>query len=121
MRLSRITAAAVALACLIAPSAAQNVPGTNYSSTIAVTNTFQEVFVGANQSLNNCTIQNTGANQMRVYWVRPNVTPADTPTIAKSQTLDPGQPVRCGDAAITLVNRPWITGTSGDTYYAERY
>lgn len=119
MRFPFVKAALAAL--LIGGGAlAQAVNGTNFSSTIAVTSTFQAVFTSVNPSLNNCSIQNTGSNAMYVYFANQGQTIADA-TIAKSGKLAAGQSVLCGDSTSVLVNSVFITGTATDTYYAERW
>lgn len=97
---------------------------TNASSTVAVTNTFQSVFVGvgqaatattpqANQRRNACTIQNTGTNPMYVYFGAL----ADA-TIAKSIKLTAGNAATCNNNGITVQEQVSITGTATETFYA---
>ena len=95
---------------------AQNYHATVYSSSIAVTNTFQLVFSGANLNLVGCTIQNTGTHTEYVY---PDIV-ANAAT-ATSVQLAAGQSLNCGVGAWALQKTWSITGTSGDTYYAARW
>jgi len=90
----------------------KNLASQNYSSTIAVTNTFQSVLL-LNNSRYSCTIQNNGSNFMYVYFGAI----ADA-TIAKSVKLSVGQGVNCIVGGIVLKDQVSITGTSGEAYYA---
>ncbi len=89
----------------------------NQSSTIAVTNTFQQVFA-ASTSISGrvaCTIQNTGTNPMYVFF---GTTAAAT--IAKSVKLISGQAVTCDYNNTVLKLAVQITGTATEAYYASQ-
>jgi hypothetical protein len=97
---------------------------TNASGTIAVTNTFQEVFVAVNQAAtpgtpqanrrrNGCTVQNTGTNPMYVFWG-----PIANATLANSVKLTAGQAATCNNQGLTLQEQVSITGTATETFYA---
>ncbi len=83
------------------------------SSTIAVTNTFQQIYT-SNNNRTGCTIQNTGTNPMYVFFGA-----TGSATIATSVKLVAGQAVYCtsGDG-IALTNAVQITGTATETFYA---
>lgn len=115
MRFAKLFAALV-FAAIIGPAAAQNLKGNNYSGAIASTNTFQLVFSGAAQDNSGCAIQNTGTHTEYVY---PDI--VANATVGKALQLAPGQPLNCGPGDLTLSNQWSITGTAGDTYYAERW
>ena len=92
----------------------------NQSSTIAVTNTFQPVFVAstANTGRVACVIQNTGTNSMYVYFGATQTSVLAEATIAKSVKLIAGQACSCDSNDIVIKNAVWITGTATETYYA---
>lgn len=87
----------------------------NSSSSIAVTNTFQSVFAESTNTPGrlNCTVQNTGSNDMYVFFG-----PIASATIAKSVKLASGQSVTCSIFGIVLKDQVSVTGTMGDTFYA---
>ena len=90
----------------------------NESGTIAVTNTFQSVFV-ANPGRSSCLIQNNSAsNKMFVaFGVTP--TPATTPT---SLSLAAGASTTCENVGGSVIKSTvQITGTSGDQFYANQW
>lgn len=89
----------------------------NESSSIAVTNTFQQVFPAstATNGRTGCTIQNTGTNPMYVFF---GTTAAAT--IAKSVKIIVGQPVTCDNNNTVLKTAVQITGTATETYYASQ-
>lgn len=79
--------------------------------TIAVTNTFQQLFATAlASSRSGCTIQNLGTHTMFVFFG--TAAPADTTTsfqIAAQQTIG------CGaSGAGVLTDNVWLTGTAND-------
>jgi len=89
----------------------------NQSSTIAVTNTFQQIFA-ASASVSGrvaCTIQNTGTNAMYVFFGA-----TANATIAKSVKLTAGQAVTCDYNNTVLKLAVQITGTATETYYASQ-
>lgn len=88
----------------------------NASSTITVTNTFQVVFTPSTtqNKRQGCTIVNYGTNTMWVYFGQPT----DTPTKANSVQLVQNQPVSCATGNAVLNDQVWITGTSGDAFFA---
>jgi len=89
----------------------------NQSSTVAVTNTFQQVFPASTSVSGRtaCTIQNTGTNPMYVFFGAT----ADA-TIAKSVKIIAGQPVTCDSNNTVLKTAVQITGTATETYYASQ-
>jgi hypothetical protein len=101
--------------------------GDNQSSTIAVTNTFQQVFASSiasvsatsssgNTGRNSCTIQNNGSNAMYVFFGAT----ADA-TTAKSVKLAAGQAVTCDNNGSVIKTAVQITGTATDVYYAAQW
>ena len=92
----------------------------NQSSTIAVTNTFQQVFAASTQTQGRtaCTIQNTGTNSMYVYFGASMTSVLAEATIAKSVKLAAGQAASCNADDIVIKTPVWITGTATETYYA---
>lgn len=86
----------------------------NYSSTIAVTNTFQSVLTSSS-SRYGCTLQNNGTNSMYVYFGA-----IANATTAKSVKLAAGQSVNCNLGGIVLQDQVSITGTSGEAFYASQ-
>lgn len=89
----------------------------NQSSTIAVTNTFQQIFAAstATSGRSTCTIQNTGTNPMYVFF---GTTAAAT--IAKSVKLIAGQACSCDATGTVIKTAVQITGTATETYYASQ-
>lgn len=88
----------------------------NASSTIAVTDTFQTIFLApaGRQQRSGCTIVNYGTHTMWVYFGAAT----DTPAKAKSVQLAANQPVTCNNNGITLQDQVSITGTGSDAYFA---
>lgn len=106
-----------ALAALLMPACAlaQTLPVTssNLSSTIASTNTFQSI-QGQNNGRNGCTIQDNGTHTMYVFFG-----PIANATTSNSVTLNTGQSLTCeGTSRTVLRDQVSITGTAGDSYYA---
>lgn len=122
--------------CLLAPLALAQVgtqvttypapqSSVDASGTIAVTNTYQQVFtskIGASGSAarHNCAIQNNGSHVMLVFFG-----PIANATAAKSYVLNPGSTNTGGDliycsgpSGVTLQDQVSITGTSGDAFTA---
>jgi hypothetical protein len=100
------------------------VPSNNLSGTITTTNTFQSIQAQANNR-NGCAVQNgvnplTGNGDfMWVYFDKSNSSGCSAATKAASVLLAPGQPVNCAVASnIVLKDQVCITGTSGDTFFA---
>lgn len=112
----------LALALLLLPlSAHADQPfsafSTNLSSTVAVTNTFQNVQNLTNARLG-CVVQNNGVstNAMYVYFG-----PIASATKAAAVVLQNGQSVNCalpGGVNAVIRDQVSITGTSGDAYLA---
>ena len=92
-----------------------NVTSQNYSTTIAVTNTFQSIWATntSTRGRAGCTVQNTGTNPQYVYFGA-----IATATISKSAKIIAGQSLNCNVGGITLQDQVSITGTSGETFYA---
>lgn len=84
----------------------------NQSSTVAVTNTFQQVWP-SQSGREDCMIQNNGSNSM---WVFLGATASATK--GTSVVLAAGQAFYCAFNSLTWTGAVQITGTSGDAYYA---
>lgn len=93
--------------------------GNNASSTITVTNTFQQVFAATTPSAprRGCTIQNNGTHNM---YVEEGVATGSA-TTGNSAIVTPGSPWYCGVNGLALYGAVQITGTSGDAFYAASY
>lgn len=87
----------------------------NYSSSIAVTNTFQTVFVVSSADTGRvaCTIANYGTNKMYVFFG-----PIANATLTNSIQLAANQSISCNIGGVVLQDQVSITGTSGDAFYA---
>jgi hypothetical protein len=87
----------------------------NYSGTIAVTNTFQTVFVVSSADTGRvaCTIANYGTNKMYVFFG-----PIANATLTNSIQLAANQSISCNIGGVVLQDQVSITGTSGDAFYA---
>lgn len=100
------------------------VSSSNVSTTVAVTNTFQQVFAVLNtlRGRTGCTIVNYGANTM---WVFEDSTAAGltaanvsaTATKAKSVQLAANQAYYCAQGGIVIKSAIFITGTAADAFY----
>lgn len=88
----------------------------NASSTITTTNAFQVVFTPSTtqQKRQGCTVANYGTHTMWVYFGQPT----DTPAAANSIQLAPNNFVSCNTGGVVLNDQVWITGTSGDAFFA---
>jgi hypothetical protein len=88
----------------------------NQSGTIISTNTFQVVFTPSTtqQKRQGCTIANYGTHTMYVYFGQTT----DTPAEANSVQLAANQFVNCNIGGVVLNDQVWITGTSGDAFFA---
>jgi hypothetical protein len=86
----------------------------NGSSTIAVTNTFQALFL-ASTSRKNCLIQNNGAGTMYVYFG----TISDA-TLTNSIKLTAGSALYCANSGIVATDAVSITGTATQAFYASQ-
>jgi len=88
-------------------------PSTNLSGTITTTGTFQQI-QGTTNNRNGCTIQNNGTHTMYVY-----LGTLSGATTAASAQLTAGQSLNCAIASDFVVKDAIsITGTSGDTFFA---
>lgn len=86
------------------------------STTIAITNTFQNVYP-TNDSRLGCVIQNKStSNVMYVY-----IGALADATIALSGKLAAGQAMYCTAFGTVLTGPVNVTGTSGDSFYASQY
>jgi hypothetical protein len=111
--------AALLLLGLVGPALAQQAVSTlpsarvttDASSTIAVTDTFQQIWA-AQSSRVGCGIQNNSTGTMWVYFG------SGTPTKATSVVLAPGQFLNCATSGIVASSAVWITGTSSGVFYA---
>lgn len=85
----------------------------NGSSTIAVTNTFQQVFA-SNTGRKGCTVQNNGANAMYVFFGAIGGASKNA-----AVTLSVGQSVNCAIGGLAVAtDQVSITGTATDVFYA---
>lgn len=112
--LRRIGALALALMLAALPASAQvnRQTSTNVSSTIAVTNTFQQV-LARQDGRSGCTIVNYGTNTMWVFFG-----PIASATKAASIQIDNKIPTYCQFGGVVLVDQVSITGTAGDAFFA---
>lgn len=104
-----------ALSVSTSPVTAQSIPlsSTNLSGTIASSGTFQQI-QGQTNNRNGCTIQNTGSHTQYVFFGP--IANATTPVAVE---LSPSQSVNCSVASnIVLKDAVSISGTSGDTFFA---
>lgn len=95
---------------------AYGVTTSNVSSTIAVTNTFQSLWIADTSTTgrSSCAIQNKGtADPMYVYFGA-----IAGATIAKSIKLTTNAVLNCSVFGAILKDQVSITGTSGDAFYA---
>lgn len=106
----KIAAALVLLSCSGAVAQQVRVPGIQDGSTIAVTDTFQQVQVASDLRLN-CTLQNNGTHTMYVFFG----TTANA-TKAKSWQLSSGAAISTNNNQITISAGIQVTGTNGDAY-----
>lgn len=108
-------AAIVWLAVVAMPVSAQQLDSDQTGGTIAVTNTFQQVFP-RNDVRRGCTVQNTGANKMYVFFG-----PIASATLANSFQLAAGQSLNCSlPNSAVIRSQTSITGTSADTFVASQ-
>jgi len=126
--MNRIILVWLALVCAVSFAAAQSpvitqpyvVETNNASSTITVTNTFQQVWLTSSNTRGRagCTLQNKGSNAMYVYFANAGETISNA-TIAKSVMLpSQGSNTSCNNGGLVLKGSVFITGTSGDAFYA---
>lgn len=89
----------------------------NKSGTIAVTNTFQQIFPASTVSTGrvSCAIQNTGTNAMYIFFGE-----ASNATVAKSVKLLAGQSCNYDSNGTVIRTAVQITGTATETYYASQ-
>lgn len=115
MRFAKILLAAMLACAPMAPGRAQNSPlkAVNVSSTIAVTNTFQNLY-SADASRQGCSFQNTGTNPMYLFVVDG----VKAETIGNSFKITVGQPFNCAQFGITITNQIRVTGTATETFAA---
>lgn len=120
MRLMTIAAALLLTAAAWAQTPVVTMPlavnTSNASSTIAVTNTFQQVWAADTNTRgrSSCTVQNNSAsNAMYVFFGA-----IASATTSNSVKLAAGQAVTCSVNGVILKDQVSITGTSGDAFYA---
>lgn len=93
----------------------------NASGTVAVTNTFQQVWAATGTSTaparNGCTIQNNGTHNMFVSEGRA----AAAATLTNSVILAAGATYYCQVNGIVLKGIIAITGTATEAFYAAQY
>ncbi len=91
------------------------VSSSNNSSTIAVTNTFQSIWVKntVTRGRAGCTVQNTGSNTMWVFYG-----PIANATKGRSVVLSVGQSTNCNVGGIVLQDQVSITGTATEAFFA---
>lgn len=85
----------------------------NASATIAVTNTFQEIWP-IRTGRTDCSIQNNSTSNVMYVFIGPIA----SATLAKSVKLAVGQGMICSMNGIVPTDAVNITGTSGDAFYA---
>jgi len=90
--------------------------GGNVSSTITLTNTFQQLWA-ANTLRKGCTFQNNGLNNM---WVEEGVATGSA-VKTNSVVVAPGVVYSCTKSGVVLQGAIQVTGTSGDAFYAAQY
>jgi len=113
-RATLVTAAFMLAMSVVWSAHAQTVPvgSMNLSGSIAITNTFQSI-QGQTNNRQGCAIQNNGTHTMYVYIG------SGAPSTATSAQLSAGQSLICGVTGNTVAKDAIsITGTSGDTFYA---
>lgn len=95
------------------PQGMVQIPSTNLSGTIAVTNTFQSIQAVSNVR-GGCSIQNNGTHTMYIYFGA-----IANSTTGASATLIAGQSLNClVGSNYVLKDQVSITGTSGDAFFA---
>lgn len=97
----------------------QGTTSSNASGTIAITNTFQSIWIANdyNTGRMGCTVVNYGSNTMWVYFG-----PIAGATKAKSIQLAVGQATYCNIRnGIVLKDQVSITGTATEPFYANQY
>lgn len=88
--------------------------GGNASTTVASTNVFQSLWA-ANANRGSCTIENNSSDTIWVFFG-----PIASATKATSVQLAAGQSVNCDSAHVVSTDQVSITGTSGDTFFAQQ-
>jgi hypothetical protein len=94
---------------------AQSIPAisSNLSGTITTTNTFQSV-QGTTNNRKGCLIQNNGTHTMYVYFGA-----IANATTSNAAQLVAGQAISCAiNGNLVIQDAISITGTSGDTFFA---
>ena len=99
-------------ALAVAQTAPFTKPSRNVSSTIAVTNTFQQV-LASTAGRAACAIQNNGVNTMYVFFG-----PIASATLTNSVRLAAGASVNCNSGITVLTDQVSITGTAADVFFA---
>jgi hypothetical protein len=98
---------------------AEGVPGIPLSGTITSTGAFQ-LIQGVNTGRDGCEIQNTSSDTQYLFLETATNDPTcANATIGRSAELLPAQPMKCRDGYAS-VNKEQIciTGTAGDTFFA---
>ena len=116
-----LTTGALAQSTVPVTTQAQAVLSGNASSTITVTNTFQQVWpqASASASRKGCLIMNTSTDRQWVFFGSSPTKAAAIPLEAATATNGAGGWVSCSTGAgAALQDQVWITGTAGDTYVA---
>jgi hypothetical protein len=86
---------------------------TNSSGTVAVTNTFQEIWPIRTGRID-CSVQNNSTTNVMYVFIGPIA----SATLAKSVKLAAGQALTCSIGGTVPTDAVNITGTSGDAFYA---
>lgn len=101
--------------------------GTNASTTVASTDVYQQAFAASTtqRGRSGCTVVNYGTHTMWVYEDNQSspvgltaVNAAVSTYKGKSVQLSAGQPYYCGYNGTVIRGAIFITGTSGDAFFA---
>jgi len=103
------------------------VTGMNASGTIAVSATWQRIWIAGNPAtpFNACVVQNNGTHAMFVF--AGTIPPANGTTTTAYQVLPVGGSTqgptefKCNFGGVSDNSSIWISGTAADSFYANRY
>lgn len=110
-----IAGASLALAQTPVVTQTSKFSNANASAAVAVTNTFQSIWLN-NPSRNDCIIQNNGAASMYIYFGA--IADATTPN---SLILAASGTFRCANSGIVVNDQISITGTATQRFFAIQY
>ena len=101
------------MAAAQAPVVSRPYSATSYpaSGTIAVTNTFQDIWAENDRRVG-CIVQNTGTNPMYVFFGD------GSPSTGTSVRLLANAVIYCNSGGVVYNSRVRITGTATETFYA---